>query len=95
MISISKVEIILKLLEINTISDAKRVNTCDFNRTHIFSNAGPSSPGTKEKGTSFPPVMITAQCSRKEHLIIPPPLCQSHMKPDFYKPEIMYVISQN
>lgn len=93
MISISKAEIILVLLEINTVSDAKRViNTCDFNRTHIFSNAGPS---TKEKGTPFPSVMITAQCSRKEHLIIPPPLCQSHMKLDFYKPEIMYVISQN
>lgn len=70
---------ILVLQDINPISDAKRViNTCGFDKTHISSNAGPSSPGTKEKGTSLPSAMIAAQCSREEHSIIPPPVSESH-----------------
>lgn len=70
-------------------------STHGFNRTHVFSNAGQSSPGIKKKGISFPSVIIIAQCSREEHSIIPPPLCQSHMKPDFYKHETSKFSSQS
>lgn len=48
----------------------------------------------QEKGTLFPSVVIAIQCSWEEHLIIPPPLCQSHMNPDFYKTVIRSVITK-
>lgn len=93
MIRISKAGTHLLPLGISSVLGAKGSSIHAVASTGHMSSAV-LAQAAQEKGTLFPSVVIAIQCSWEEHLIIPPPLCQSHMNPDFYKTVIRSVITK-